>query len=70
MVLNEEDLGDLQKLLSIRTMRAVDRHQMLYKIFLRAKCRPYEHLTETERKLVVNTKVINTIEKRFSIAEW
>lgn len=70
IALNEKDIEDLLRLLHIRTMPAVDRHQRLYKIFLRAMSRSCEYLSETGRCLIIGPKVIKSIEKRLFIAEW
>lgn len=70
IILNENDIDDLLELFRIRTMPAVDRHQRLYKIFLRANYRLSENLSETGRFLIVSPNVIKTIEKRLFISEW
>ena len=70
IVLNEDDISNLLSLLRIKTMRAVERHKRLYKIFLCARRRPYCELLDDEKKVVIDSNVINYIEKRLFIAEW
>ena len=70
IVLNENDISNLISLLRINTMRAVERHKRLYKIFLCAKKRPYCELLDEEKRVVIDSNAINYIEKRLFIAEW
>ena len=70
VVLNEEDIADLKTLLSRGTMKAIERHRMLYRIFLRAQRRPYTEQSDNDMMIVLNMDAINQIEKRFFVAEW
>ena len=70
VILNEEDLNKLTQLFQQGTMKAVERHEKLYRIFLRAKNRPLSEFTEEEKIRVINKEVIQFIENRFFVAEW
>ena len=70
VLLNEDDRNDLLSLVNIKTMPAVTRHKMLYKIFIRARYRPYNEFKDTDKVFVVDPQAISQMEKLFFKAEW
>ena len=70
VLLKKEDIEDLKNLSLMRTMPAVERHQRLYKISLRAYNRTSSEYTSDEKKRIVDDVLIGFLEKRLFIAEW
>lgn len=68
ILLTRSDFKEFDKICQ-GEMTAVERHQKIYRLALRAKYRPFTDLPRTEKVAVVDTNAITFIEKRFAIAE-